>query len=1079
VQVRSDLPNIDPVPHGPMNTTLAFGAYRLDPQNEQLWRDQQVVRLTGKAFAILRHLVQRPNQLVSRAELFRSVWPDTVVSATTLTSCIKELRKALNDDARTPQYIETVHRRGYRFIGQVVSGQSSVVSPPSIPPLQSQLTTENRQLTTHLVGREQEMAELCTSLEKVIAGHGQLTLLVGEAGIGKTRTAEELAAHARSRNVRVLIGRCHEGEGAPPFWPWVQIVRSYLADHDPAAARIALGPGAATIAQVIPDVYEHLPDLPIPPSLESQPARFRFFDSFTAFLKREARAQPLVLILDDLHWADRSSLLFLQFLARELNNTRLFILGTCRDVGVEPGHPLTQTLGELARVAGSQNLSLHNLTESDVARFIELTTARTPAAALVTAIFQKTTGNPFFVTEVVQALLRDGHLEQEEELDAASLPLPQRVRVTVEHRLGELSEACRQVLTTAAVVGSVFDLAVLKAVEDSSRKPLSGNALLEVLDDAVAARFVSHDPNNIGRYRFSHALVRETLYATLSTEQRIQLHRQVGEALEQLWNVETEPSRSTSSGKMLSELAFHFFQAAPGGNTCKAMTYTVQAGERATALFAYEEAVSHYQHALQLLALQPGDELHRCELLLALGDAQRRAGNTTAARETFRAVVDLARILRMHEEERQASSLLARAALGFAPGFGGITVAGGVEDPFVVNLLEEALQALGPEESPLQVRVLSRLAMELYWSNDAERRATLSQEAIASARRMEDPIALASALNARHVVLREPGNAEERLAIATEMMGLARKVDDKELTLRGHLWRLTDLLELGDLPTADREISVYVQRAEELQQPSYLWFLAVWNSTRMWLRGKFAEAQRFAYEALQIGQRAQDPDADQCFIAQILGQRAGVKHSTDIELPVQNLADQYTALPVWRSALALVYTDFGVLDEARREFEPLAANDFADLPQNEYWMITMSNLAQVSILIGDHSRAAAAYRLLLPYAERCVVVKPALVCLGLVSRLLGRLAAMLERWDEAEAHFVAALQGHKRMRAKPLITLTQEQYATMLLARNQLGDDEQSKRLLEEALASAQALGMDVVTKRILALNDKIANHLP
>ncbi len=1061
----------------PTNTTLHFGAYRLDLHNEQLWRDQQVVRLTGKAFAILRHLAQHPNQLVSRAELFRSVWSETVVSATTLTSYIKEIRKALNDDARSPRYIETAHRRGYRFLpvvttAPVASSQHSVKISPSFPaPSPPQSPTPN------FVGREREMAELCMSLEKAIAGHGQLTLLVGEAGIGKTRTAEELAAHARSLHVRVLIGRCHEGEGAPPFWPWVQIVRSYLADHDPTLVRTALGPGAATIAQVIPDIHEHLPDLSVPPPLESQPARFRFFDSFTAFLKREARAQPLVLILDDLHWADRPSLLLLQFLARELSDARLFILGTCRDFGEEPGHPLTQTLGELARVAGSQNVALHNLTESDIARFIELTTARAPAASLVTAIFQKTAGNPFFVTEVIHTLLHEKHVEQGEELNAASLPLPQRVRVAVDHRLGKLSESCRHVLTTAAVVGGVFDISVLKAVEDRSPQLLSGDALLEVLDEAVAARFVRHDPNNIGRYRFSHALVRETLYATLNTEQRVQLHRQIGDALEHLWNVETEPSRSTSSGQVLSELAFHFFQAAPGGNVNKALTYAVQAGERATAAFAYEEAVRHYQHALQLVALQPEDERQRCELLLTLGDAHRRAGNTAAAKETFRAAADLARLLHAYGEEQQTASLVARAALGFALGFSGTTVSGGVEDPFIVNLLEESLQALGTAESPLRVRVLSRLAMELYWSNDTRRRATLSQEAIASARQMEDPIALASALNARHVVLQEPGNVEERLAIATEMMWLARKVEDKELTLRGHMWRLSDLLELGDLPTADREIVVYAQRAEELQQPSYLWFLAVWNSTRMWLRGNFAEARRFADEALHIGQRAQDPDAVQCFIAQVLGQRSGVTQSSDIEIPVQNLADRYTALPVWRSALALVYTDFGAVDEARREYDPLAANDFADLPQNEYWMVTMSNLAQVSMIIGDFPRVMAAYSLLLPYAERCVVVKPALVCLGLVSRLLGRLAAMLGRWDEAEAHFVAALQGHKRMRAKPLITLTQEQYATMLLARNQPGDAEQGKRLLEEAFASAQALGMDVVTKRILALRDKITNH--
>jgi len=438
-KAQTDFPVADESLH--TSETVHFGSYRLDLQNGQLWCDQQAVRLTGKSFAVLQYLAARPKQLVTKRELFHAVWPDTVVSHSTLTSCIKELRKALADDAKAPQYIETVHRRGYRFIEKVVSSQYSVVSrdketrdwkleTSSSPPQASSL----KPLASSFVGREREMAELGTSLAKVMAGHGQLTLLMGEAGIGKTRTAEEFAAYAHSCNVRVLVGRCHEGEGAPPFWPWVQIIRSYMADHDPATVRRALGPGAATIAQVIPDVYECLPALPVPPPLESQPARFRFFDSFMAFLKREARTQPLVLILDDLHWADRPSLLLLQFLARELNDARLFILGTCRDVGMDPVHPLTQTLGELARVGGSQNVSLSNLTEGDIARFLELTTARAPTASLVTAIFQKTTGNPFFVTEVVQALLRDGDLEQGEELHAASLPLPQRVRVAVEQR---------------------------------------------------------------------------------------------------------------------------------------------------------------------------------------------------------------------------------------------------------------------------------------------------------------------------------------------------------------------------------------------------------------------------------------------------------------------------------------------------------------------------------------------------------------------------------------------------------------------------------------------------------------------
>ncbi len=302
---------------------------------------------------------------------------------------------------------------------------------------------------------------------------------------------------------------------------------------------------------------------------------------------------------------------------------------------------------------------------------------------------------------------------------------------------------------------------------------------------------------------------------------------------------------------------------------------------------------------------------------------------------------------------------------------------------------------------------------------------------------------------------------------------LAIEVGDKELALRGHLWCLTDLLELGEVQTADREIAVYAQRAEELRQPFYLWFLATWNATRAWLRGHFAEAERLAREALQIGQRAQDPDAAQCFTVQIFGMHTGFKGLHDIELPVQEHTEQYAALPAWRSGLALVYAGVGAKEEARREFEQLTVNDFASIPQNTNWLITMTNLAQVCTILRDVPRAATLYQLLLPYAARCVVVGPALVYLGFVSRFLGLLAMTLAHWDEAEAHFISALQRNKQTGAKPLIATTQQQYAVMLLARKQPGDWEQAMELLEQALATAQELGMDDLEKRVLAIRTR------
>ncbi len=1083
----------------PIEQLLTFGPYRLDAQNGQLWRGKRLVRLTGKAMGVLQYLAERPGQLVTKEELFTAVWPRVVVSEEALTKRIHELRRALREDAKQPKYVATVHRRGFRWIAPlhatplVVSRQQAedekqkakgkkqkgriTLDPQSLAP-------NTQSLAPPLVGREQEMAELQAKLEDASAGRGRLMLLAGEPGIGKTRTAEELAGYARSRNMYVAIGRCYEGEGAPPFWPWVQIVRAYLADHDQELLRAAMGVGAAVIAQVLPDVRDYLPDLSVPPILEPQPARFRFFDSFTMFLKNAAKMQPLVLILDDLHWADSLSLLLLQFLARELSNACLLVIGTYRDGELAPEHPLTHALGELARVPGSQSLSLRCLTASEVSRFIELTITHAPSPSLVSAVFQKTGGNPFFVTEVVHTLVREGRLGQGEGFSAEDLPLPQRVRVAVSHRLGTLSEPCRRALTAASAIGGDFDLTVLESLEMHSSSALAGERLLKTLNEAAAAHFVVPESCGIGRYRFAHALVREALYETLSADQRVRLHRQIGETVEQLSGRDTASSPATNaeqgpsihSEQFLTTLAYHFFQAAPGGDVGKAMAYAIRAGERATATFAYEEAARHYERALQLLALQHSDETQRCELVLALGEAHRKAGKIAAAKDAFRLAANLARTLRSSEKDKGAATLLARAALGFATGFGGVTVTGGIEDTFVIDLLEEAVRAVGEEESPLQAQVLGRLAVELYWSHEPKRRATLSRQAVEVARRCGDTGALAYALNAQHVVLREPGNVEERLAIASDIMRLAGEIGDKELTLRGHMWRLTDLLELGDLQTADGEIVPFAQRAEELRQPSYLWFLATWRATRAWLKGRFTEAEQWAAEALAIGQRAQDPDAAQCFIVQIFALRSGVKGFHDIKMPVQDLAERYTALPAWRSSLALAYAGFGAKEEARHEFEQFAVHHFTNIPRNADWMITMTNLVQVCSILHDVPSAETLYQLLLPYAERCVVVKPALVCLGPVTRFLGLLATILTRWDEAEAHFVSALQRCAQMDARPLIAQTQQHYAGMLLARKRPSDREQALAVLDQALALAQDIGMDELANRILARKNKVLN---
>jgi len=1055
-----------------------FPPFQVDTLEGSLRRDSQEIVLRAKTFALLCYFLEHPAQLIGKEELLENVWAGTYVADGALTVCITELRKALGDEAKNSRLIATVPKRGYRFIAEVQSSEFEVQSQGQEEKQKAKAESHSpvphtQPPTPNFVGREQELAILRSGLEGALAGRGRLALLAGEPGIGKTRTAEEFADYARSQHVQVLIGRCYDGEGVPPFWPWVQIVRTYLTAYDDLTVQTIMASGAAAIAAVLPEVGKRLPHLPVPPLLASEHARFRFFDSFTVFLKNAATVQPLMLILDDLHWADTPSLLLLQFLTREIGDTRLFIIGTYRDLEFAPAHPFAQTLGALARVGDSQTLSLHGFTESDVAQFITLTTTHAPAPGLIAAIHQKTAGNPFFVTEVVHTLVCDGEMASLDSQSVEAVPLPQRVRAAIAYRLGTLSASCRDVLSIAAAIGQEFTLPLLAAVQTKPGAVLDASTLLALLHEAVAARFVIPLPRGVGRYSFAHALVRETLYAGLGEDHRVQLHRQIGETLEQMADKDIDGTVASTSGELLAELAFHFFLAAPGGDNEKAIAYAIRAGERTAALFAYAEAANQYEHALQLLELTRSDELRRAELLLQLGDVQRKAGRTTAARETLRLVADFARVLRQRGDSAHAASFLARAALSFSTGFGGVTTIGGVEDSFIIGLLEEALATLGEEESKLRARVLSRLALELYFSREPQRQAALSQEAVAVARRVGDPATLAYVLYVRLIALQEPGNFAERGATASEVIRLATGAGDKELVLHGQRLRLCHLLELGDLATADREFSVYAQRAEELRQPSYLWFLKTWKAIRAWLRGHFAEASRLAREALAIGQRAQDPDAAQCFTVQIFGIHIGFKSLQGIDLPVQEFADQYTAVPSWRSALMLLYASIGVKEEARREFEQFAANNFADIPRDENWMITITNLAQVCTVLRDQPRAALLYDILLPYAQRCVVVQPALLQNGSAARFLGLLAMVLARWGDAEAHFENALRQNQQMGAKPLVALTQQQYAVMLFARKQPGDWERAMAFLNLALGAAQELGMNELEGRALAIKSR------
>jgi DNA-binding winged helix-turn-helix (wHTH) protein/tetratricopeptide (TPR) repeat protein len=1020
---------------------FAFGDFELDESLYQLRRRGEVVRLEPKVFDVLAYLIRQRERVVAKDELLAQLWPGEFVSDTVLPRCITAARKAVGDDPTAQKVIQTVHGRGYRFVAALAE-DAQAAGDGAEPP------------AGVFVGREQAMSELRAALEHALAGRGQLVFLVGEPGIGKTRTAEEIGALAKRRGARVHGGRCYEGDGAPAFWPWVQVLRAALRDVEPRLLA-ELGPAAADIAELVPEIRQSLPRLPAAPSLPPEQARFRLFDGVATFLRLAARARPLVLVLDDLHWADKPSLLLLQFLAREIRDARILLVGTYRDVDLRRQHPLAQVLGDLAREPLCRRVVLRGLAEGDVERYIAGIVGSAAPEAVVAEVHRMTEGNPFFVGEIVRLLVAEGRLAHPERATSLVGTLPQGVREAIGRRLNALSEECNGVLGLAAVIGREFDLNVLEHVAELGRE-----RLLELLDEAVGARILAEPPGAGGRYAFSHTLIRETLYEELTMPLRVRRHRRVGEVLEDIHRANLEPH--------LPELAHHFFQAAPGGDAARAIRHATRAAERALQLLAYEEAAGHYERALQALDLNPGDDGERCRLLLALGEAQSISGEREKARATFRQAAKLARAL-----ARPAD--LARAALGF----GGQGEMGMPRDDELLALLEEALRVLGDDEPGLRVHILARLTGTAPYCDSLETRRSLSQQAVDLAQPTGDRRLLVVALAARAWALMGPDHVEERLAVATDLLRLAEELGDKTTVLFGHEFRMGVFLVQGDLPAADREIHAAARVAEEIRQPVYAWFTTWWRGSRALCDGRFDEAERLRETALAMGQRIQHPGAMAISQGQAIwlaAERGGAPEVFDTGF--QFLLDYYPPAAIaLRAGEAAYHAESGDPEDARRCFAALAAHDFADIPRDEHWLVTLTTLARACAPLGDTRRAGILYEMLRPFAQRNVVHDLLRTYSGSVSQYLGLLSQAMGKLDRAAGHFEDALAMNTRIGGRPFLVRTQYEYARMLVERGRAADRRRATSLLDQALASAEDLGLVEARRKALALRQRAAER--
>ena len=898
---------------------------------------------------------------------------------------------------------------------------------------------------SRFVGRNAELTTLGTALADAASGRGGgLVLISGEPGIGKTTLAATFARQARSQGARVAWGTAWEDGGAPPYWPWVQVLRSFERNADATALAEAAGPGTGLLAQLMPSLRT-----PTGGSGDAAAARLALFDAVTTTLDRASRAAPLVVVLDDLHAAGRASALLLRFAETE-RLARVLLIALYRDVEARLDDELSEVISALE--ASASLIRLGGLSREEVHILL-------PGAGpgIVAAIQRRSEGNPLFIAQVAPMVAAGSGTVEDVDVPAGirqtirrqimQLTRSATVSGTGDDKRAELSAgpAAGEVLTTAAVLAGGLDPGLVAQVLGTSAESVAG--VFERAAGVGVLRAGSAPPHG---YVFAHALIREALYGELSPRGRAEAHRSVAAVLEQ------PPWRAQASN---AELAHHFLRAVPAETTAgagsgialRAVEYATLAGRDALGALAYEEAAAHFQEALEVLSraadVPPAD---RCELLLGLAEALMNSGATQRAEPHLREALRLAR---QSGAARQlaAAALLSAAHLDFnAP------------DESAASLLREAADALGTDAPALRARTLARLAIALA-GDPVEARAAAGQ-AVQVARQSGDPGALAAALGARQHVLwgtQDPGDA---LAGASEIVAVARAAGDPGRELDGHVLRLTHLLELCDGPAARRELAQIERLAEVLRQPLARLVACSRHSTLASLDGDFPLAVSQARLAGDIGKQASLPDAE----AVLWGQLFAAWLETELPDADEEQMEQILRGLVARShlstahaaALVLIEAEHGAWDQARGRFGELATAGVAEMRPDMVYVWALALLAHGCCMLGSRQHAMHLYQALLPFADRAAVAAGAVMCAGSVSRYLGGLAALSGDIAAAEEHFQAAIAHHRRLGARPLLARTLHEYAQLLSARAAGSDRTRASEALAEARAIAGECGM-------------------
>jgi DNA-binding CsgD family transcriptional regulator/tetratricopeptide (TPR) repeat protein len=893
-----------------------------------------------------------------------------------------------------------------------------------------------------LVGRAPEIAAAVAALDGALGGRTGALLVTGEAGIGKTRLLEELERLAGARAVPVLWGRATSEEGAPAYWPWRQVLRAWAAGAGADGAGTVqhghgLGPAAATVARIAPEVAGATgveppgaagPIGPIGPMGPiGAEERFVLFESVAHLLAAAAARTGLVVVLDDLHWADVASLLLLAHVLRHVRDARLLVAAAYRAHELAAEARPAEIVADVATQPSTVRLDLAGLSGPEVGEHLARVLGRPPAAEVVTTVACRTGGNPLFVQEV-------GRL-----LASGADGVPAAVRSAIGQRVGRLSAACRLALAAAAVVRMDIDPGLLAAVTGAGPDEIVGH-----LEEALASGLVVRPPASLG-YRFAHDLVRECWALELHGPARARVHLAAAEHL-----------GGPGGDGHPAEVAHHLVAALPLGDAAAASQAAARAGREALVQLAFEDAARLFGWALEAGTAAGAGAAGRARLLVDMARAHHLAHDSAAAMATA----------------EEAATLARQAGDAEALGLAALVLEDTTEPDWLARVegwCRAALDGLGEGDSALRARLLAQQAMTWLAAGDTERMEPASGAALAMAERVGEPGALATALRARQLARSSPDGTLERLALADRMQALGEASSHPAAAVWGHLWRFDALVALGRIDDAEAELARLEPVVGRTRLPLARWHLTRSVAAVHLARGRFAEGRTAAEEALAIAEAGGHPGAVFSTLAQLL-HLATLTGQPVVDLSAVMLPEPHTAWgPIAYPNVAEWCLAIGRTDEAERLYRLMPSPAWS--PPPFLYLGYHAGRAALAAAFADEPNADAAYRALLPHAGLHVTGGAgAILTRGSTEHFLGLAAATCGRLEAATGHLRRAVEANRSAGLPACTAESRYRLAAVLVRGGQRGDRAEAAGVADEAAATAHRLGMGPLAAHCEAL---------